>query len=180
MRKPMLVTETALLVPLFVPHAVFGAFREKLDPAAKRGIPAHVTVLYPFVPPDRTHKALFDELRSLFAAFAAFDVSLARTAWFGESVLWLAPEPATPFRKLTDAVATRWPEHLPYGGRFAEIIPHLTIGDGAPREALREAEHEIAPALPMAARASEVILMSGSSEPRSWRTLARFPLGEFN
>jgi 2'-5' RNA ligase len=169
--------ESALLVPVFVADCVVGALRARLDPAAKLGVPAHITILYPFVAPDAVASPLLDELRSLFARVAAFDFVLTRTAWFGETVLWLAPEPDAGFRRLTNAAFARWPQYPPYGGRFAELTPHLTIGEGAPFDALRSAELEVAPALPIAARATEVVLMSGGSEPGSWQSRARFPLG---
>ena len=107
----MILRQSALLVPVFNADAVFGAVRERLDPAAKRGVPAHITVLYPFLAPEALDPAVLSELRSFFAAHASFRFSLSRTAWFGDSVLWLAPEPDAPFRVLTDAVAARWPDH---------------------------------------------------------------------
>ncbi|MFI6566135.1 2'-5' RNA ligase family protein [Streptomyces sp. NPDC050534] len=42
----------------------------------------------------------------------------------------LVPEPDTQLRQLTEAISDRWPEAPPYGGRFAEIVPHLTIAQG--------------------------------------------------
>jgi 2'-5' RNA ligase len=174
----MVNEESALLVPVFVADCVVGPLRAQLDPAAKLGVPAHITVLYPFVAPDAVVSPLLDELRSLFQRVAAFDFVLTRTAWFGETVLWLAPEPDVGFRRLTTAAFSRWPQYPPYGGRFAELTPHLTIGDGAPLDSLRDAELEVAPALPIAARATEVVLMSGGTEPGSWKTHARFPLGD--
>jgi 2'-5' RNA ligase len=176
----MVKGESALLVPVFVADCVVGPLRARLDPAAKLGVPAHVTVLFPFVAPDAIASRLLDELRSLFEQVAAFDFVLTRTAWFGDTVLWLAPEPEAAFRRLTTLVSARWPLYPPYGGRFAELTPHLTIGDGAPLDALRGAELEVAPSLPIAARATEVVLMSGGTEPGAWETRARFLLGELS
>jgi 2'-5' RNA ligase len=175
--EPMGDAETALLVPVLVADATVGSLRGRLDPAARLGLPAHVTVSYPFAAADALDSALLDELRSLFAHLEPFDFSLTHTAWFGDGVLWLAPEPSDPFRELTAAVLSRWPQHRPYGGRFADVIPHLTVGDGAARGELRAAEVQVASALPIAGRATEVALMSGTKEPGSWKTRASFPLG---
>ncbi len=38
-------------------------------------------------------------------------------------VVYLDPEPSTPFSRLTEAVVARYPGHQPYGGAFAEVIP---------------------------------------------------------
>ena len=48
-----------------VPEAdeLVGGAREKYDPVAGRGIPAHVTVLYPYLPAGRIDDGLVAELR---------------------------------------------------------------------------------------------------------------------
>jgi hypothetical protein len=46
----------------------------------------------------------------------------AGTQWFGEDVLWLAPEPSAPFLALTAAVHATFPHYPPFGGAFAEVI----------------------------------------------------------
>jgi hypothetical protein len=47
------VAESTILVPVPEAEPVVGQLRARLDRAASRGIPAHVTVLYPFVPPGQ-------------------------------------------------------------------------------------------------------------------------------
>lgn len=59
------------------------------------------------------------------------DPSFARTAWFGDQVPWLSPQPAQPLRELTAAVAAAFPDHPPYAGAFAEPAPHLLAGSQA-------------------------------------------------
>lgn len=53
------------------------------------------------------------------------------------------PEPDTQLRQLTEAIADRWPEAPPYGGRFAEIVPHLTIAQGREDAVLEEIEADL-------------------------------------
>jgi hypothetical protein len=60
------------------------------------GVPAHITLLFPFVPAARIDPALIDDLRGLFGEFAAFRFALRRAERFPE-VLYLATEPAEPF-----------------------------------------------------------------------------------
>ena len=56
-------------------------------------------------------------------------VTVLFPSWFGEDVLYLAPRPDGPFRALTRAVCAAFPGYLPYGGAFADTIPHLTVGE---------------------------------------------------
>src|SRR5436305_14446142 len=111
---------TAIVVVVPEAQALYDAWRERWDPAP--GIPAHVTLLFPFRPAERVDDALLAELRALFAAVAPFDVEFPRIGRFAE-VAWLAPEPAEPFVALTETRVARFPEHPPYGGTgFALIL----------------------------------------------------------
>ena len=147
---------TALIVAVPEAEALVGAWRERYDNASL-GIPAHVTLLFPFVPSETANDTLLAELRELFAAQPAFSFSLPRVARFPE-VAWLAPEPATPFRRLTELIHSRYPDHPPYEGIHDEIIPHLTVGVG--NAALQdEIELALTPHLPIDAEAQEVTLL---------------------
>ena len=92
------------------------------------------------------------------AAFESFDFALATAIRFPENqrVLCLRPEPDEPFRAMTAALVAAFPEHQPYGGKYADPIPHATVavGDDA---VLDPIERELADALPIAARATEAV-----------------------
>ena len=156
---------------------VVGIHRARLDPAADRGVPAHVTILYPFVAPDRIDDAVLRALRRAVATVDPFEASWVRTDWFEQGVLWLAPEPAEPFRRLTVAVVREFPDHPPFGGVHPKIIPHLTVGNGAPLEQMKDAERAIRPFLPFRMRVTHVQLLTGAQADGSWRMLAEIPLG---
>ena len=66
------------------------------------------------------------------ASVPAFECTFAQTRWFGEDVLWLAPEPGQPFRALTTALHAAFPQYLPFGGIHPDVVPHLTIGARPP------------------------------------------------
>ena len=68
--------------------------REHLDASAPLGIPAHITILFPFMPPETIGPLALAELEDLFAAAGRFRFQLNRTGWFGDNALWLPP--ATP------------------------------------------------------------------------------------
>jgi 2'-5' RNA ligase len=173
------LTESAILVPVPEAEPVVGRLRDRLDGAALWGVPAHVTVLFPFAAPDAITGAVIERAAAAVATVRAFGCQFARVCWFGQDVLWLAPEPAGPFRALTSAVHGAFPQFPPFGGMYAEVVPHLTVGngpDGSPA-ALRAAEAEVAPALPVRTQVRHAWLMTGTRSPASWRVVAELPLG---
>ncbi len=154
---------TALIVPVPEAEQAVGELRLEHDPPAALGVPAHVTVLFPFVPPDEIDESAIGEV---LAAHAAFDFELASVGHWDEPVTYLAPVPAEPFTALTTAVWRRWPDYPPYEGAHETVIPHLTVG---------MASLELDIDLPIACRAREVILIEEAADGR-WRTRRRYPL----
>jgi 2'-5' RNA ligase len=122
----MALHESALVALVPEAERLIGACRLAHDPSAALGVPAHVTVLYPFKTPEAISSNDLAALQALFAAQPAFDMTLAELRQF-PGVLYLAPEPAEPFAVLTSVVVARYPDWPPYGGAFAEVIPHLTL-----------------------------------------------------
>jgi hypothetical protein len=169
-------TESALIVAVPEAEPAVAALRAAHDPSASWGVPAHVTVLYPFLPPDRIDAAALAVVGETVAAVPAFDVVFARTRRFGDQVLWLAPEPDAPLRALTAAVWARFPDFPPFGGQFAEVVPHLTVTDRQPPAVMAAADEQVRPWLPIRARVRAVRLLTGRPEPDAWRTVAEFPL----
>jgi 2'-5' RNA ligase len=172
--EPVL-SAVVVAVPEAEPHV--GALRAALDPSAALGVPPHVTIMYPFLPPAEIDDGALAVLGETLAAVAAFDVEFSRVAWFGEEVVWWAPEPAEPFVVLTGAVARRFGLR-PYEGAHGDIVvPHLTIGHDAPIARLKAAAADVAGGRPLHATVQSVRVMTGSTEPRSWSTVAELPLG---
>lgn len=175
--------ETALLLAVPTAEPAVSRHRARLDEAARDGVPAHITVLYPFMPPAGIGEPLLASLRRLFAGIAAFEFTLDRVGWFGEKVVWLGPRDSAPFTALTTLAFAAFPSCPPYGGKFAEVIPHLTIGHAGSPQGLRAAAESVRPCLPIKAAAAEVSLMTGprpgtaGTPPGQWRTIAAFPLG---
>ncbi|XVU30328.1 2'-5' RNA ligase family protein [Actinoplanes sp. CA-054009] len=171
-------THSALILAVGEAEPVVSAHRERLDAAAGWGVPAHITVFYPFLPPAELDEHVLAALTGLAASVPAFFCTLERVDWFGDNVVWLAPAPATPIVTLTAAVTARFPRIRPYDGQFTDIVPHLTIGHGHPRPVLEAAAAEVTRHLPIHARVDALRLIAGRPEPGpSWPTLAEFPLG---
>lgn len=172
----MVEDETALLVAVPEADPLVAAHRRRFDSGAIRGVPAHVTVLYPFMPVATIDDHVLGDLRRLFATMPRFVGRFATDRWLGERVATLAPEPERSFRDLTAAVAARWPDWPPYGGAHDDVVPHLTIGDFGDVDQLRIAVAEIRTGLPIETEVGEVALWRGNDGRDSWRPVASFEL----
>lgn len=170
-------TETAVLALVPEAEPVVGEHRRLLDPTTVAGVPAHVTVLYPFLLPAEVTTAAVATLRAAVAPVAPFACTFAETGWFGEDYLWLAPSAAASFAELTTRVWQAFPGRPPYGGEH-EPCPHLTVGyrSHASLEALRAAEGELRARLPVSARVDRLHLLAGARAVDSWRVVAELPL----
>lgn len=167
---------SALFVPVPEAEPVVAEWRAVHDPKARTGVPAHITLVVPWLVPDSFGPAELEDLDHLVAARPAFEYLLDKVCWFGDRVLWLAPNPAEPFRQLTEALADHFGTPA-WEGKFDEIVPHLTVGlsNYALGLHLGEAADHISGQLPIACEAREVIVMCGDG--LHWRARHRSPLG---
>ncbi len=171
---------SGIIVPISLPSEL-DAIRMREVASARAGAPAHVTLLFPFVPVaslDAHHLALAADV---VASVSAFDVRLGEVRRWDpgggapEGVVWLDPQPSAPFVRLTEALAGAFPDYLPYGGLHDTIVPHLTIASDDRRH-LRLVQAEAARWLPLRRRVSAAVLITEGRDGR-WRTRRRFPLG---
>jgi 2'-5' RNA ligase len=149
------------------------AWRRRFDASARSGMPAHITVLAPFLPMPRVDAEVLESLRLMMGDARPLSVELTHVAEF-PGVIYLAPEPAAPIVGLTQRVVERWPEAPPYEGKF-EVVPHLTIAIHAGEEIAEEIRAELAGRLPLAARLDEVWLFARTDG--AWQRMASFTLG---
>jgi 2'-5' RNA ligase len=172
------VVKSGLIVEVPEAEAAVREPRSRLDSSARLGVPAHITVLFPFVPPAHIDDAVLLRLAGIFAALPAFAHRLVRTNWFDEDVLWLAPEDDAPFRSLTESVHREFPDYPPFGGQFEDVIPHLTIADRCPLEQMQSAEDLVARHLPIIAMARRVSLFVQHDASGAWTLATSFALGQ--
>ena len=168
--------ESAILIKVPQVESLVGRHRRDLDPSANWGVPAHVTLLYPFLPPSEIDANVLGRIATCVSGHRAFEVQFARAKWFGEEVLWLAPEPDLSFRRLTAALFAAFPETPPYGGSIADPTPHLTVAYRAGVPLMQAVESLVIAELPIRAFLDSVSVMIGSPEPESWITIAEIPL----
>ncbi len=169
--------ESALIVPVPEAERLVAAWRERHDGSAQTGIPAHLTLLYPFLPPEEIGPADVERLAALFGSVPATRFRLVAVRRFSRGVLYLAPEPDGFLRELTNRIWALYPDRPPYGGAFEDVVPHLTVAQVEDQEVLDRVEAAVAPGLPIEAEAAEAWLMLHGDDDR-WRAAHRFALGK--
>jgi 2'-5' RNA ligase len=168
------VRRSAILVVVPEVEPIVAAHRLKYDPMAARGVPAHVTVLFPFrVPVD---DAVIEEMATICARLRAFTASFAEVGRFPGEAVWLKPEPETEFAQLLRTVHESFPDCPPYGGQFADVIPHLTVGQGLDRDGAATLTDVLRPQLPVVASVHELTLLV-EDDDETWHRARSWPLG---
>src|SRR5512142_3588495 len=111
----MTALRSALIIPFAGISSVVDAWRARTCGAKPSvGVPPHVTLAFPFVAPGFLDHVLVDELRTVAAAAAPFEVVLRSFGRFPR-VLWLAPEPVAPFAALHERIHAAFPGHPLHG-----------------------------------------------------------------
>jgi hypothetical protein len=174
-------TESALLLVCPGAGPAVSAARARLDSSARAGVPAHVTVLYPFRPVGLLGADDHHALEDAYAGVDAFTLRASGTAWFGDRVLYVAPDDPAPVLAVVEATVAAMPGAAPYGGAFAEVVPHLTVGHGHDVEVLRAAGRQVAEALPFTQHLDHVELWAGPAlagvvPEGSWHHVRSYPL----
>jgi hypothetical protein len=169
--------ESAIIIPIPEIETIVRDLRLKYDPAARLGVPAHVTILYPFYPPELAIGEI-DKLRDIFASIEAFSFSFTEVRRFSGTA-YLHPDKADAFAEITSMVVKTWPTCKPYGGIHSDIhsdiIPHLTVADHADSETLSEVEGSLHSQLPVECFAREGWLLT-SDHAGMWSKKAAFAM----
>jgi hypothetical protein len=165
--------QSAVLIPVPAAEELVGPVRLEHDPVAAQGVPAHITVVVPWLPPEEIVEGDLLDLESVVRTVQPFSFVLGRACWFGRSVLWLAPEPAEPFIKFTSLLVDRFGTP-PYDDEFDEVVPHLTVAHASDGVELDPIAKRLDAALPLLCQAGEVWVMEGDG--RSWSVRRRIAL----
>jgi 2'-5' RNA ligase len=161
-----------------VPEAepLVGALRMRYDESARLGVPAHITVLFPFMEPAAVSTSVLAELERMFSLLEPFPFRLASVGRF-PATSYLVPQPAERFVSLTEAVVRAYPAFPPFAGEFPDLVPHLTIAHGDASEAATASEAVtagLASRGPVESVCRSVVLMENSSG--RWRRMHEFSL----
>lgn len=164
-------------IVILVPEAdeFVGERRMALDPVAAHGVPAHVTVLYPF------RRNVDDAADAAIAEVAArtepFGLSFASAESFDDGVVYLVPSPDEPVRRLIKELSAAFPDCPPYGGSVGEPIPHLTVGHRLEPDAADRLLVELATLPAFATRVERLSLLVQDGD-RHWTVDRHWPIGQ--
>ena len=166
------MSDTAVLVHVPEAEPVVGHWRLQHTYDAPRGIPPHVTLLFPWIPVEELTEEAEERLARMIGEAEPFEVAFARAARWPD-VLYLEPDPSEPFTELTGAIAAEWPEHPPYEGGHEIVMPHLTVAEGED-DLLEWIRVEVEPQLPVQTRIGEAKLYT-EDETGRWHERSRLP-----
>jgi 2'-5' RNA ligase len=117
-----------VIVPPYEIQAFAVPLRQRYQPRTWIHIPAHITLLFPFVPPEEIDVAT---RRLVTAAREArpFPVALDHYGRF-ERAVFLEPADPAPLSLLHQRLAAAFPDFPVYAGEHGtELHPHLTIAE---------------------------------------------------
>jgi len=169
---------TVIIVPVPEAEPAVDLLRRANTPDGAEGMPAHVTLIYPFTEDSQLVADRIAEVRAVLEQFSAFEFVLSEVRRFdnlpNESYVWLAPTPGWPFVQMVEELASAFREYPPFGGAFATVIPHLTIAASTDADLLDRVANQAAAALPIKARAETACIMQRVGG--RWRLAAEFLL----
>jgi 2'-5' RNA ligase len=177
--------ESVVLVPALGTGQLVQRLRIEHDPSAAAGVPPHLTLMFPFIPPPDLSVQNIDALEQLINRAEPFDFTLTRVSEFEQGVVYLVPEPAAPFVSLTLEIGRQFGLR-PFGGEFGENpVAHLTVANQAAPSTRKQIADTLRPVLPISLRAVEAWLMTGSNvrvrsataDVRGWKLLRQMRLG---
>jgi len=163
---------SALIVRVRLP-APLERRRRQAVPNAADGVPAHATMLFPFVAPERLDGAIRARLAGVAARHGPIAYRLiGPEAWPG--VVYAAFDPVAPFVALQADLQAAFPGFPIYGPDFdLEFVPHVTVDEGGASVPLDDPAWRSLPAAAVAV-ALEVIARSTTGR---WQPVWRIRLG---
>jgi 2'-5' RNA ligase len=140
------------------------------------GVPAHLTMLYPFIEGADLTSEVRRDLEHVARERHQFDYVLRGSAIWPDT-LYVAVEPTRPFVALQAALQAAFPAYPIYGREATfEFVPHVTIVEGPDVDDPAVRTAGAWRALPVPARATAIELIATRPDG-VWRLIWRIPLG---
>lgn len=172
--------ESTLAILVSAAEPLVRDFRARYDTSARDGMPAHITIIWPFMHPHDLTGETIERIGDVLARSEPFTFGLTGIGHFNSQALYLRPEPDSPIRTLISEMVAAFPDFPPYGGAYGDTVaPHLTVAQVKTHQDFKQAEAEFREladgALPIAVGDVEISLM----ERRAglWRQRRVFALG---
>lgn len=119
---------TALIIRVALPSRL-EALRLRCVPDAADGLPAHVTVSYPFAAPDAIDDGVVALVAQVVARRAPWTMRLVERRRWPDTV-YASVEPEAPAIGLQADLEAAFPSLPIYGGAIDAFVPHVTVAEG--------------------------------------------------
>jgi 2'-5' RNA ligase superfamily len=107
--------QTGLVIPVPAADAVLAAVGARYPGTVREGVPAHVSLLYPFVAAAELDERVTSALGELLAEQAPMPVQFAE-CYCREGFVALCPDPIDGLKELMSKAHRRWPDVVAYEG----------------------------------------------------------------
>lgn len=171
--------ESALVLSVPEAEELVGPYRRKYTTDGAIGMPAHITILYPFIKNEEWNDKNRSTLLETVSNISPFSFELSKLNCFREhNVLYLEPLPIKEILRVVQVMLQTFPEYPPYGGEIPldKLRPHLTMAVGSNRKEISSIEKkifkEIASNLPLKVYAR--VLLLAIKTAGEWTILERF------
>ncbi len=164
--------ETALVLVVRLPPAL-EALRLRSIADAQQGVPAHVTLLYPFAGEAQLDERVLGVVAAIAARHAAMRLTVGEARRFPDT-LYASVEPDAPLRALHEDLTAAFPTLPLYGGAFP-FVPHVSIVEGPGVQEPEALDDPAWTTLPVSHDIDAIDLITGRRG--RWATRRRFPLG---
>jgi 2'-5' RNA ligase len=165
--------QTGLVIPVQAADALLAAVGTRYPGTVREGVPAHVSLLYPFVAAAELDERVSGALGELVAEQAPMPVQLAE-CYHREGFVALRPDPIDGLRELISKTHRRWPDVVPYEGAYRDVEPHVTVALRCSEETAVTIEREVTARLPLSAELREAWLVAFEGQ---WLVRGRFEFG---
>jgi 2'-5' RNA ligase len=166
---------SAVIIRAHLPAALERLRRRGVGDALA-GLPAHLTMLYPFVEPGRLRSDVRRRLAAAAAGTPPFEYRLTGAATWPDTI-YVAVDPAAPFVALQRTLTEAFPTFPIYGTDPGfEFVPHVTIAEGPPTGDPGPLDDPAWRSLPRLGRVASIEVIARPPDA-PWRTIWRLPLG---
>jgi hypothetical protein len=165
---------TGLVIPVPAAEALLASVRARYPGTVRDGVPAHVSLLYPFVVGAELDERVITALNELFVGQVSIPVDFMECYRRGGFVA-LRPDPGDDLKELMSKTRRRWPDVVPYEGVYGDVEPHLTIATRCSEETAGRIEQEVTADLPICAELREAWLLAFEGQ---WISRGRFEFGD--
>ncbi len=165
--------QTGLVIPVAAADALLASVGARYPGTVREGVPAHVSLLYPFVVAAELDERVTAACSELFVEQVPIRVDFAECYRRGGFVA-LRPEPSDGLKELMTRTWRRWPDVVPYGGVYGDVEPHVTVAMRCSDQTAVRIEQEVTAELPICAELREAWLLAFEEQ---WMLRDRFEFG---